>query len=143
MSERIDQFCENLRVQLTNVESHLTKVGESIKAAPQEAQAAIRAKIDGAKAQHEQNMQKIADSRATLEERVQEKKAEIDTQIQEWKTNREISKLEHRATKLKATRSRRSNLQPQPPQRPTWPLLKLFSCLLLGRCHHSSVKCTN
>ncbi len=102
MSEKIDQFCENLRVQLTNVESHLTKVGESIKAAPQEAQATIRAKIDAAKAQHEQNMQKIADSRATLEERVQEKKAEIDTQIQEWKTNREISKLEHRADKAES-----------------------------------------
>ena len=102
MSKKIDQFCENLRVQLTNVESHLAKVGESIKAAPQEAQAAIRTKIDAAKAQHEQNMQKIADSRATLEERVQEKKAEIDTRIQEWKTNREISKLEHRADKAES-----------------------------------------
>ena len=99
MSEKIDQFCENLRVQLTNIESHLAKVGESIKSAPQEAQAAIQAKIDGAKAQHEQNMQKISDARAKLEERAQEKKADIEAQIQEWKTNREISKLESRADK--------------------------------------------
>ena len=99
MSEKIDQFCENLRVQLTNVESYLAKVGESIKSAPQEAQAAIQAKIDGAKAQHEQNMQKISDAGAKLEERAQEKKSEIEAQIQEWKTNREISKLESRADK--------------------------------------------
>ena len=97
MSERIDQFCENLRVQLTNVESHLAKVGESIKSAPQQAQAAIQTKIDGAKAQHEQNMQKLSDAKAKLEERVQEKKSEVEGQIQEWKTNREISKLERRA----------------------------------------------
>ena len=99
MSEKIDQFCENLRVQLTNVENYLAKVSENIKSAPQEAQAAIQAKIDGAKAQHEQNMQKLSDSKAKLEERVQEKKSEVESQIQEWKTNREISKLESRADK--------------------------------------------
>ena len=97
MSEKIDQFCENLRVKLTNVESHLANVAESIKSAPQEAQAAIQAKIDGAKAQHEQNMQKLSDAKARLEERAQEKKSEVEAQIQEWKTNREISKLESRA----------------------------------------------
>ena len=99
MSEKIDQFCENLRVQLTNVENYLAKVSENIKSAPQEAQAAIQAKIDGAKAQHEQNMQKLSDAKAKLEERVQEKKSEVEGQIQEWKTNREISKLESRADK--------------------------------------------
>ena len=97
MSEKIDQFCENLRVQLNNVESQLTKVAENVKAAPQQAADAVRATIDAAKLQHEQNMQKLADARAKLDERSQAKKEEVAGQIEQWKTNREIDKLERRA----------------------------------------------
>ena len=99
MSEKIDQFCEGLRVQLTKVEKHLGKVGESIKAAPQQAADAVRSSIDAAKTQHEQNMQSIAGAKAKLEERMQTKKEEVESEIAEWKTNREIHKLEKRADK--------------------------------------------
>ena len=99
MSERIDQFCENLRVQLNAIESRLAQVGDSIKAAPKEAEAAIRSKIDAAKAQYEERKQKVAAAKSKLEERLQAKKDEVETEIQEWKTNREIQKLDRRAEK--------------------------------------------
>jgi len=99
MGEEIDQFCEDLRTKLTVIENHLTTVGDSIKAAPSEAKEAISAKIDAAKTMHAQNMQVIADTKGKLEARVQERKSEIASEIQEWKTNRETEKLEHRAKK--------------------------------------------
>ena len=90
-------FVKIFAVQLNNVEGHLAKVGESIKAAPQQAANAVRSSIDSAKAQHAQNMQKVADAKAKLEERMNAKKEEVETQVEEWKTNHEISKLEKRA----------------------------------------------
>jgi hypothetical protein len=93
MSEKNDHFCENLRVQMTNVESYLKKVGDSIKAAPAEAQTEIRAKIEAAKSQHEQNMQKVSEAKAKLEERVEDKNTELGDQIEQWKRDRELGNL--------------------------------------------------
>jgi chromosome segregation ATPase len=97
MSEKIDQFCEGLRNQLTKVETSLNKVGESIKAAPQQASDAVKSSLAAAKAKHEANMQSLHEAKAKMEERLHEKKEEVDSQIAEWKTNREIHKLEKRA----------------------------------------------
>ena len=94
MSEKINQFCENLKVQLNSVESYLNQVGENIKAAPGQAADAVQATIATAKQQHAANMQKVADAKAKLEERIQAKKEEVEADIAEWKTNREINKLE-------------------------------------------------
>jgi hypothetical protein len=99
MSEKIDQFCENLRVQMTNVECYLKKVGDSIKAAPAEAQSEIRARIEAAKSQHEQNMRKLSEAKTQLEARVEDKKTELSDQIEQWKRDRELGKLDKRAEK--------------------------------------------
>jgi len=97
MSEKIDQFCERLRTQLNAVESHLAQIRESVKAAPKEAEAAINSKIDAAKAKHEEHKQKFVSAKSKLEERFQAKQNEVAAEIQEWKTNRDIKKLDHRA----------------------------------------------
>ena len=97
MSEKINDFCESLRVQLTKVEDHLTRVGESIKAAPQQAADAVRSSIAEAKATHEQNVRKVDDAKVKLDERLQAKKQEVESQIEAWKTHREFDKLEKRA----------------------------------------------
>ena len=94
---KINQFCENLCVQLTSVESYLKKVGDSINAAPDQAADAIQSSISAAKEQHAANMQKVADAKTKLEERIQAKKDEVESEIAEWKKNRETSKLEKRA----------------------------------------------
>ena len=99
MREKIDQFCENLRVKLTQVEESLTKVGDNLKSAPQQAADSIQSSIEAAKSQHEKNMQTLHDAKASLDERVQARKDEIETQIAEWKRSREVSKLETRADK--------------------------------------------
>jgi hypothetical protein len=102
MSEKIDQFCNSLREQLTKVECQLNHIGESIKAAPQEAEAAIRSKIEVAQATHEGNKQKIAEVKTKIADYVEAKKNEVETDIQQWKINREIKKLDHRADKAES-----------------------------------------
>ena len=97
MSEKINEFCENLRVKLTKVENHLNRVGEDIKQVSEQAADKIRLKIDEAKATHEQNVQKVNDAKMKLEERLQAKKEEVGADVEAWKTNREIDKLEKRA----------------------------------------------
>ena len=58
---------------------------------------AIQSTIAAAKEQHAENMQKLTDAKAKLEERIQSKKEEVEADIAEWKSNREIHKLEKRA----------------------------------------------
>ncbi len=97
MSDKIDIFCENLRDKLNNAESSLNRVSENLKSAPQQAADAIRSRIDTAKAQHQANVQKVADTKAKLDEGLQAKKDEVESDIAVWKTNRELHKLERRA----------------------------------------------
>ena len=102
MSEKIDQFCEGLRNQLNHIESQLFKVSENVKAAPKQAADSIRSSFESAKAHHNENVQKLADAKAKLEQRLAAKKDEVAAQIDEWKNNREIAKLEKRADNAEA-----------------------------------------
>lgn len=94
MSEKIDKFCENLRVKMTNVESNLNKAGENLKTAPQQAADGVRSRIDSAKAHHLEYKQRAVDAKVKLDEHVMAKKAEVKSEVAEWKTNREIHRLE-------------------------------------------------
>ena len=57
----------------------------------------MKSKLEGLKATHKNNVDKILEAKTKIEARVAEKKAEIDSTVQEWKKNREITKLESRA----------------------------------------------
>ena len=97
MSEKIDQFCENLRTRLNSVDEKLNAVKSNIKAADQKNRAAIQGQLDKAKSAIEAERQKAKDRKAKLDQRFDELKADTDTKIQEWKTKRELKKLSHRA----------------------------------------------
>ncbi len=97
MSDKVDKFCELLRVNITRVEDYISKVGENLKSASTTAEEEVKSKLEGLKATHQNNVDKILESKTRIEARVAEKKAEIDSTVQEWKKNREITKLESRA----------------------------------------------
>jgi hypothetical protein len=97
MSDKVDKFCEALRVNLTRVEDYISKVGENLKSASTTAEEEVKSKLNGLKATHENNVNKILEAKTKIEARVAEKKSELDSTVQEWKKNREISKLESRA----------------------------------------------
>ena len=102
MSDKVDKFCEALRVNLTRVEDCIAKVGENLKSASKTAEEEVKSKLDGLKAAHENNVDKILEAKTKIEARVAEKKAEINSTVREWKKNREISKLESRADAAEA-----------------------------------------
>lgn len=97
MSDKVDKFCEALRVNITRVEDYISKVGENLKSASTTAEEEVKSKLEGLKATHKNNVDKILEAKTKIEARVAEKKAEIDSTVQEWKKNREITKLETRA----------------------------------------------
>ena len=83
MSDKVDKFCEALRVNLTRVEDYISKVGENLKSASTIAEEEVKSKLNGLKATHENNVNKILEAKTKIEARVAEKKSELDSTVQE------------------------------------------------------------
>lgn len=102
MSERVDQFCENLRAKLTGIENRLSGLQAKIADDRESTKEAIDARIDEAKAGLGSLRHDADAARARMKAHVEEKKADTDDRIAEWKHNREVDKLETRAEDLEA-----------------------------------------
>ena len=97
MSQKVDQFCEKLRKDLTGVEDRLNQIKQQIDTANQETRSAIEAKFAKTKAKVEAEKKQVHDAMAKVKSRIEEKKAETHDKIEEWKANREQHKLDKRA----------------------------------------------
>ncbi len=60
MSERIDQFCENLRVKLMSIEKHMQTLKEEINSKAQTAEQEVRTRLDAVKKRVDQERPKVA-----------------------------------------------------------------------------------
>jgi hypothetical protein len=99
VNKQITDCRENERVPLTGVESYLTKVADGIKAAPAEAKAEIRARIEAAKTHHEEYMRKLNEAKAKLDQHAEAKPAGLGNQIEGCKWDCHPSELDERAEK--------------------------------------------
>lgn len=97
MSEKVDKFCNDLRIHLNKVEERLDRVKTSVKTASDETRAAVESKKKKIEADFEADKRKVDEAKANAKSWIEEKKSETDAKIEEWKTNREIHKLEKRA----------------------------------------------
>lgn len=97
MSERIDKFCDDLKVRLNGIDQHLTQMKDKLDASRKEDEAAFRSLIDGAQRGLEEQRKEAEDTRAKFKARVDAKQAEVKTKIDEWKKGRETKKLVNRA----------------------------------------------
>ncbi len=97
MSEKIDQFCESLRQQLTAIETKLNHTKADLETVPQETQHLIQSKLEEAKVQLAQNKRKAEDAKANVQQWLEAKKSELQSQVDEWKAQREVDKLVSRA----------------------------------------------
>jgi hypothetical protein len=97
MSEKIDQFCESLRVHLTDLETDLNQTKTEIAALPKEAQEAVHTKLAEAKAKSKERQQKMEAKKASVENWLAEKRAEVKEKVEEWRANREADILAKRA----------------------------------------------
>ena len=102
MSQKVDEFCENLRVKLTGMESRLNDLRTKVERDRETTKAAIGERIDEAKATIHSTKDDARAARERMAAQLEEKKAETAERIDEWKHNREVSRLERRAEDLEA-----------------------------------------
>jgi hypothetical protein len=102
MSQKVDEFCENLRVKLTGMESRVNELRAKVEHDREATKAAIDEKIDEAKEGIGSVKADAEAARARMKAQVDEKKTETKERIAEWKRDREVDKLEARAEDLEA-----------------------------------------
>ena len=97
MSERIDQFCEALRLKLTGIESNMETLKSNIDSSATTAEQAVRKHLEVVKRRVEQEREKLEAAREALKKWAVERRAVSDEMIAEWKGKLEKAKLQSRA----------------------------------------------
>ncbi len=96
MGQRIDQFCENLRIKLSSIDKNM----EALKArldGNARSEEDVQRYLDGVKKRIDQDRAKVTAAQTDIKKWVDERKATTSEKIAEWKTKREIAKLQSRA----------------------------------------------
>ena len=96
MGERIDQFCENLRIKLTSIDNNMKALKARIDGNVR-TEEDVRIYLDGVKKRIDQDRAKVTAAQADIKKWVEERKATTSEKIAEWKTKREMAKLQSRA----------------------------------------------
>lgn len=97
MGQRIDQFCEQLRTKLTQIDTGLQDLKGKIDGKARTADQDARAHLDKVKNRIAQDQAKVTAAQAKMKDWVQARHAETQAKIAEWKSKRETSKLQNRA----------------------------------------------
>ena len=97
MSERIDQFCEDLRLKLNKIDEGLSEVKSKITADSAHAEQDVRSHADRVQQRIAQNRDTVASARVEMKSWLEERKDATREKIAEWKARRETNKLEDRA----------------------------------------------
>lgn len=97
MGEKIDEFCSDLRDDLTAAENRLQYLKVQVDNAGQETREAIQTKLDQAKSDLEEQKHKADERQHRIKSYLEDKVAEAEHDINDWKAKRELKKLEKRA----------------------------------------------
>jgi hypothetical protein len=97
MSERIDQFCENLRIKLTSLDKNIQQLKAKIDSKAQTAEQEVRTQLDAVKNRIAQDRTKLETAQADVRKWVDDLKLASNEKIAEWKAKREKAKLRSRA----------------------------------------------
>jgi len=97
MGQRIDQFCEDLRLKLTSIDKEIDRLKKQVEGRVQSAEQDVRQRLEKVQRQVETDRKKVAAAQADLKQCVEDKKAVSAEKVAEWKTKREITKLQNRA----------------------------------------------
>lgn len=99
MSTTVDNFTKKLHDNLEAVEERVKSLRDSLQSVPKKTQDEIQSKLDEAKATLNSKKQEFDEFRAKLKTQFEEKESELKSDVEEWKSSREMKKLEHRANK--------------------------------------------
>ncbi len=97
MSERVDKFCDGLRDRLNVIEKRVESVKANVEALPKKAHKAVEEKANQARANLQAQKERMEKTRADLKVWADQKKAETQSTIRDWKVKQETKKLNARA----------------------------------------------
>jgi len=101
MSERIDQFCESLRVKLTHIDENLQGLKAKIDTEAKDADQVVRTHLASVKKRIEQGRAKATAAQNDMKKWLDERKATTDEKVAEWKAKLDQAKLRSRADSAK------------------------------------------
>ena len=97
MNERIDQFCENLRVKLTSIDDNMRALKAKIDSKERTVEQDVKFHLDSVKKRIAQDRTKLVAAQADIRKWADEREAVTDEKIAEWKVKLEKAKLRGRA----------------------------------------------
>jgi hypothetical protein len=97
MGQRIDQFCEDLRLKLTNIDSGLVGLKAKIDGKAQHAEQEVSSHLERVQRRIQQDRAKVSTAHAEVKNWLEDRKNITTDKIAEWKAKRETSKLQNRA----------------------------------------------
>src|SRR5260370_35272967 len=99
MGKRIDQFCDELRLKLTNVDSNMDGLKAKIDGQVQNAEQDVRNHLDKVQKRVAQGRAKASAAQADVQNWIDERKAETSDKTAEWRAKRETGTLQSGADK--------------------------------------------
>ena len=94
MSERIDQFCENLRVKLTSIDNEMQSLKAKIDSKVTTAGQDVQTHLNAVKKRIEQDRAKVTAAQNEMKKWMEERKSATREKIAEWKAKLEKAKLQ-------------------------------------------------
>lgn len=94
MNERLDQCCNHLKQEITTIETSLTQVGDHLSSAIETDVDALEHRLKKAKGACDRKREHATQAGHRLSQWLEEAKEKTVTRFEDWKTDREISKLE-------------------------------------------------
>jgi len=94
MAERIDEFCENLRVRLTSIDNEMqslkSKIDQKVKTAGQD----VQTQLNAVKKRIEQDRAKLTAAQNDMQKWMEERKSATREKVAEWRARLEKAKLQ-------------------------------------------------
>ncbi len=100
MSDKLNQCCDRLKEEIKNAEACLADMGQHLAIAAEEKAEGLDARLKDAVAQCEGKRDQARNAALKIRQYLQETGAEVLSKYEDWKTDREIEKIEKRADKL-------------------------------------------
>ena len=97
MGKRIDEFCEDLRLKLTNIENGLNSLKAKAEGKVGQAEKEVRSHLAAVQKRIAQDEAKASAARAEIKAWLDQKKTATAEKIAEWKAKAETAHLKHRA----------------------------------------------
>jgi len=94
MSERIDQFCENLRLKLTSIDKEMQSLKAKIDSKVTTAGQDVQTHLNAVKKRIEQDRAKVTAAQSEMKKWMEERKSATREKIAEWKAKLEKAKLQ-------------------------------------------------